>query len=185
MPNRSALVGLLLVGCACNPDRPERGCIQVDGRGHYRDVADAIALAEPGATLELCQVAIVESVTVDKSVTIVGLGPAGPELLTAGTLARLDATIPRFLRTERHPAAPAVVGAESFDALYDAHTSFDAVYAAIVDALVAAASEHGEVLYAVPGSPVVARCCSEPCGSTPAIRGSAMPASRGGQTPHE
>ena len=34
--------------------------------------------------------------------------------------------------------------------------SFDEVYGAIVEALVAAAAEHGEVLYAVPGSPVVA-----------------------------
>ena len=44
----------------------------------------------------------------------------------------------------------------SFDHLYDEGERIDAVYAAIVEALVAAAAEHGEVLYAVPGSPVVA-----------------------------
>jgi tetrapyrrole methylase family protein / MazG family protein len=89
-------------------------------------------------------------------VTVIGLGPAGPELLTAGTLARIDATAPRFVRTSRHPAAGALTDAVSFDHLYEAGDSFDAVYAAIVDALVTAATDHGEVLYAVPGSPVVA-----------------------------
>jgi tetrapyrrole methylase family protein/MazG family protein len=44
----------------------------------------------------------------------------------------------------------------AFDDLYDAAGSFDEVYAAIVEALVAAAGRHGEVLYAVPGSPLVA-----------------------------
>ena len=43
----------------------------------------------------------------------------------------------------------------TFDDLYEAADRFDDVYAAIVDALVAAAAEHGEVLYAVPGSPLV------------------------------
>ena len=46
--------------------------------------------------------------------------------------------------------------AASFDALYDAADRIEDVYAGIVEALVADASEHGEVLYAVPGSPVVA-----------------------------
>jgi tetrapyrrole methylase family protein/MazG family protein len=49
-----------------------------------------------------------------------------------------------------------VGGAESFDHLYERAESLDEVYAGIVDALVAAAERDGEVLYAVPGSPVVA-----------------------------
>ncbi len=89
-------------------------------------------------------------------VVVVGLGPAGPDLLTAGTLAALDRIPHRFLRTRRHPAASAVADATDFDPLYEAADSFDDVYAAIVEALVAAAADHGEVLYAVPGSPVVA-----------------------------
>lgn len=87
---------------------------------------------------------------------VVGLGPAGAELLTAGTIAMIDAVPHRFLRTRRHPAAAAVAGAADFDEVYEAADSFEEVYAAIVEALVAAAIEHGEVLYAVPGSPVVA-----------------------------
>jgi tetrapyrrole methylase family protein / MazG family protein len=86
----------------------------------------------------------------------VGLGPAGPELLTeAGTQA--IARIPeRYLRTTRHPAASAVSGARSFDDVYERAASIDEVYADIVDALVEAAINAGEVLYAVPGSPMVA-----------------------------
>ena len=92
------------------------------------------------------------------SVVVVGLGPAGPGLLTAATLDALAATDHRYLRTTRHPAATvaAVAGATSFDTLYQAATTLEDVYAGIVDALAEAAAEHGEVVYAVPGSPLVA-----------------------------
>ncbi len=89
-------------------------------------------------------------------VVVVGLGPAGPDLLTAATTAAIAAVPRRFLRTARHPSAAAVGEARSFDDRYEREASFDAVYASIVDTLVAEASAHGEVLYAVPGSPVVA-----------------------------
>ncbi len=89
-------------------------------------------------------------------VIVVGLGPAGPELLTGATVAAIERTPVRYLRTTRHPAAAVVDGASSFDDLYDAAATFDEVYAAIVEALVGAATKHGEVLYAVPGSPAVA-----------------------------
>lgn len=89
---------------------------------------------------------------------VVGLGPGGADLVTAGT-AELVARFPthaRYLRTERHPAAVVVEGATTFDDVYDAAATIDEVYPAIVEELVARADEHGEVLYAVPGSPVVA-----------------------------
>jgi tetrapyrrole methylase family protein/MazG family protein len=89
-------------------------------------------------------------------VTVVGLGPGGPDLVTAGTLAELERVPVRFLRTTRHPAASVVADARSFDDVYEGAERIEDVYAAIVDALVAAAEEHGEVLYAVPGSPRVA-----------------------------
>ena len=89
-------------------------------------------------------------------VTVVGLGPGGPDLVTAGTLAELDRVPVRFLRTTRHPSASVVVDARSFDDVYEGAERIEDVYAAIVEALVAAAEEHGEVLYAVPGSPRVA-----------------------------
>ena len=94
---------------------------------------------------------------------VVGLGPAGPELVTAEA-AEVVASVPaeaRFLRTARHPAAVAVPGARTFDDLYETGESFEAVYAAIVDAVVEAAEDRasaggGPVVYAVPGSPWVA-----------------------------
>jgi len=89
-------------------------------------------------------------------VVIAGLGPAGPDLLTAGTQAALDAIPRRYLRTRRHPAAAAVRDAVDFDHLYETASSFEDVYAAIVEAVVAGSVEAGEVLYLVPGSPVVA-----------------------------
>lgn len=88
-------------------------------------------------------------------VVVVGLGPGNPELVTADTLATIASIPRRFLRTARHPSAHLVPDAESFDHLYERAASFEDVYARIADELVAAAREHGEVLYAVPGSPLV------------------------------
>lgn len=92
-------------------------------------------------------------------VVVVGLGPAGRELITPQTLSVLTGIAPRFVRTLRHPAATAFaehdLAVTAFDDLYDAHDTFDEVYAAITDALVAAAGSHGRVVYAVPGSPRV------------------------------
>jgi tetrapyrrole methylase family protein/MazG family protein len=90
------------------------------------------------------------------TVVVVGLGPAGPDLVTAGATAAIARADRRFVRTTRHPAAPVVEPATSFDDVYQRADTIDEVYTAIVEALVAAATEHGRVLYAVPGSPVVA-----------------------------
>ncbi len=89
-------------------------------------------------------------------ITVVGLGPAGPELLTTATVSAIASHRHRYLRTSRHPAASAVVDATSLDDVYEQAPSFDDVYGQIVERLVAAAGEHGQVLYAVPGSPAVA-----------------------------
>ena len=78
------------------------------------------------------------------------------ELLTAATADAIARIPVRFLRTGRHPSASVVAGATTFYDVYEAATAIDDVYRAIVDALVAAAAHHGVVLYAVPGSPLVA-----------------------------
>jgi tetrapyrrole methylase family protein/MazG family protein len=93
---------------------------------------------------------------VPPTVVVVGLGPAGPDLLTTSAVEAVASIPNRYLRTTRHPAAVAVTGAHSFDAVYESAASLDDVYAGIVDALAEAAAEHGTVLYAVPGSPLVA-----------------------------
>jgi tetrapyrrole methylase family protein / MazG family protein len=89
-------------------------------------------------------------------VVVCGIGPAGVDLVT-GAAREAIARIPhRYLRTTRHPSAPVVGEARSFDDLYESADDIEQVYAGIVDALAGAARAHGEVLYAVPGSPAVA-----------------------------
>lgn len=63
-----------------------------------------------------------------------------------------------YLRTVRHPAAARIEGARSFDDLYESAATFEEVYAGIVEALVSAARDAAPepVVYAVPGSPLVA-----------------------------
>ncbi len=89
-------------------------------------------------------------------ITVVGLGPAGADLLTTATVSAIASHSHRYLRTSRHPSASAVHGAISFDAIYEDALAFADVYDEIVERLVAAAHEFGDVLYAVPGSPAVA-----------------------------
>jgi tetrapyrrole methylase family protein/MazG family protein len=88
-------------------------------------------------------------------VVVVGLGPGDPSLVTAGALAAIERIPTRFLRTERHPSASLVPDAATFDHHYDSADTFGEVYARVTTDLVAAATEHGEILYAVPGSPRV------------------------------
>ena len=89
-------------------------------------------------------------------ITVVGLGPADDQLITMAAVRLLDSGRPVFLRTTRHPAASAAVGAVSFDDVYESADSMDEVYREIVERLVVAATEAGSIVYAVPGSPVVA-----------------------------
>ncbi len=87
---------------------------------------------------------------------IVGLGPAGPELITDETLKLINEAGTALLRTTRHPAASAFPTLVSFDDRYESEPTFEAVYRAIVADLVAAARRDRSVVYAVPGSPTVA-----------------------------
>lgn len=89
-------------------------------------------------------------------VVIVGLGPGDVELLTLGTREAINSIATQFVRTRRHPAAAVMEAATSFDDVYETATSIDEVYPEIVERLIAAATEAGQILYAVPGSPIVA-----------------------------
>ena len=61
------------------------------------------------------------------------------------------------MRTARHPSAGGRrAGATAFDDLYEQVDYLDDVYATIVERWSTRPREHGEVLYAVPGSPLVA-----------------------------
>ncbi|MDE0803402.1 MAG: MazG family protein [Acidimicrobiales bacterium] len=89
------------------------------------------------------------------TVVVVGLGPAGPDLTTIGAVTRLDSLDHWYLRTHRHPAAEPFDDRPSFDHRYETGATFDDVYTGIAADLVAEAGRHGEVGYAIPGSPHV------------------------------
>jgi tetrapyrrole methylase family protein/MazG family protein len=89
------------------------------------------------------------------TVVVVGLGPGGLDHTTAETLKALERIPHRYLRTAIHPSASLVENATSFDDIYEAADTFEDVYAEIAEALVAAAIEYREIVYAVPGSPLV------------------------------
>ena len=88
-------------------------------------------------------------------VVIVGLGPGPRNTVTQATLEAIERINVQFVRTKRHPTADLMPKATSFDSLYDTLPKFDDVYSAITEAVVTAAIEHGEVLFAVPGSPLI------------------------------
>jgi len=90
-------------------------------------------------------------------IRVVGLGPGDARYVTASTAEALRGATVARLRTRVHPAA-ADFAVESYDAFYDAASSFDELYERIVDDLVrlAHSSPADEVVYAVPGSPSVA-----------------------------
>jgi tetrapyrrole methylase family protein/MazG family protein len=88
-------------------------------------------------------------------IVVVGLGPGGVNHVTTETLAAIERIKHRHLRTSIHPSAHLVPDAVTHDDLYETADTFDDVYIEITNRLTAAADEHGEVLYAVPGSPLV------------------------------
>ena len=88
-------------------------------------------------------------------VVIVGLGPGPRNTVTQATLEAIERIDVQYVRTKRHPTADLIPKATSFDSLYDTLPTFEDVYHAITEAVVAAALKHGEVLYAVPGSPLI------------------------------
>lgn len=86
-PRYSVLFALALFACNEKPDDSggpddsgdgpnfESGCILVDGGGGYRFLADALTVADEGATITLCEGTLDETVTIEKSVNIQGPGP--------------------------------------------------------------------------------------------------------------
>ncbi len=88
-------------------------------------------------------------------IEIIGLGPAGEEFITEHTRLRIAAHRHRYLRTSQHPSAHLVPDARTLDHHYQQADTFTQVYRNIVEDLVTAAHKHGEILYAVPGSPLV------------------------------
>jgi tetrapyrrole methylase family protein/MazG family protein len=111
-------------------------------------------------------------------ITVVGLGPAGPEFLTGTARELVAGGGTTFLRTARHPAAAALSGYVAFDPIYESAATFAEVYAAIVEELVEAATAQAPepVTYAVPGSPLVAERTVELLRGDPRVEVTVIPA---------
>ncbi len=96
------------------------------------------------------------------TLTLLGLGPGDPDLLTLQAQRHLASGPTIWLRTRIHPtvaALPALAAAPSFDAEYEAAADFAQLYATISAAVIAAAQD-GDLTYAVPGHPLVAEATS-------------------------
>ena len=108
-------------------------------------------------------------------ITVVGLGPGRPGLVTSEAMEALRSARACWLRTSRHPSASLVHGARSFDYLYESASHLEEVYAGIVEALVGVAASEGHVVYAVPGSPTVAERSVELLRADPRARTEVLP----------
>ena len=90
---------------------------------------------------------------------VVGMGPGDWEEMSIASWQLLQRGYPLLLRTAQHPVAQALtrhgIAWTSCDDLYEAGDSFDTVYEAIWQRLQQWLQEHAEVVYAVPGHPLV------------------------------
>ena len=92
------------------------------------------------------------------AITIVGLGPGNPKLLTREAWELLSGATEIYCRTRHHPTVvglPPQVQVFSFDALYDELDDFAAVYATIVEQVLQLGTRPEGVIYAVPGHPLM------------------------------
>ena len=93
-------------------------------------------------------------------VTVVGLGPGDVRCLTRATVEAIATASHARLRTGRHPAAAEFPDVPTYDDWYESADSFDDLYDRIVEDLVQMAAS-APVVYAVPGSPLVAESTVE------------------------
>lgn len=93
-------------------------------------------------------------------IKIVGLGPGAKEALTIGTVWELESSENIFLRTEKHPTVEYLneknIQFNTYDNVYETMESFDEVYSNIAKDLVEKHSQLGDLIYVVPGHPLVA-----------------------------
>lgn len=94
------------------------------------------------------------------AITIIGLGSGDADQLTLGSWKKLQAAKQVYVRTSDHPMMSMLkqenIAFTSFDSVYEQHESFPDVYASITDRLIQLALSEGEIVYAVPGHPMVA-----------------------------
>jgi len=91
---------------------------------------------------------------------VMGLGPSGLEQLTLGNYRRICKAKKIFARTAKHPCVQELmtegICVESFDQIYATEPSFEEVYESITEQLRKELIKCSEVIYVVPGHPMVA-----------------------------
>lgn len=97
------------------------------------------------------------------AITVVGLGSGGEDQLTLGIWKRLQKASTIYVRTLDHPVCKDLenlhLSLNSFDNIYEAKSSFPEVYDSIANELIRLAKQGDageEIVYAVPGHPMVA-----------------------------
>ncbi|MBU1662171.1 MAG: nucleoside triphosphate pyrophosphohydrolase, partial [Chloroflexi bacterium] len=93
------------------------------------------------------------------TITLLGLGPGDPNLLTRQAWQTLEAASEIYLRTSQHPTLagfPPGLQVHSFDHLYEELESFEEVYTQIVEQVLDLGRRPEGVIYAVPGHPFIA-----------------------------
>lgn len=89
-------------------------------------------------------------------IRIVGLGPGSADDLTIKSLNIMKSANTLYLRTEKHPNVEYIkklgINFKTFDCFYEKEQQFEEVYSKIADEVM----KHEDVVYAVPGNPLVA-----------------------------
>ena len=91
-------------------------------------------------------------------ITVIGLGPGSIEDMSLRAWGKLQDVKSLYVRTRRHPCVPHLpshLDIVSFDDVYEAFAEFDDVYREICDRLVKKAQSGIDLVYAVPGDPLV------------------------------
>jgi tetrapyrrole methylase family protein / MazG family protein len=93
----------------------------------------------------------------EMSITIIGLGPGDPELLTRRAWRILGESAEVYLRTARHPGVESLPPTtyHNFDDWYDRASDFTTLYQEIAAEVVRLGQRTEGVVYAVPGHPLV------------------------------
>jgi tetrapyrrole methylase family protein/MazG family protein len=99
--------------------------------------------------------------TLSAKITIVGLGSGDSSQISLGVWQILNRGLPLYIRTSHHPCVKMIddqqISYQTFDDVYMRHAQFEQVYQEIIDILMIQAKElNAELIYAVPGHPMVA-----------------------------
>ncbi len=94
------------------------------------------------------------------TITVTGLGPGRAGLITRESWEIMAKAERLVLRTRIHPTVAAIEAAgmtfSTYDGFYEQAADFESLYAAIARDLLQRAAAEGDIVYAVPGSPLVA-----------------------------